>query len=147
MTDTLPSEGPTRPAKINLKEEIAHSEWKTDLVVGFEQRASLAIAQGVLIIFGGVYARLRRHVRALLAYGRDVREGFGPGEIHDPILAAACDARGRLLLGGSQSAAASPGPAAIAWTAGAATPESFARNEGMHLKHFGVVYAVALVLE
>jgi hypothetical protein len=55
MSD-MPSSEPTRPAKINLKEEIAHSEWKTDPIVGFEQRASLAIAQWVLIIFGGVYA-------------------------------------------------------------------------------------------
>jgi hypothetical protein len=41
--------------KINLKDEIAHSDWKADPIVGFEQRATLAIAQWVLIIFGGVY--------------------------------------------------------------------------------------------
>ena len=55
MSDTLPKQE-SKPTKINLKEEIAHSEWKTDPVFGFEQRASLAIAQWVLIIFGGVYA-------------------------------------------------------------------------------------------
>lgn len=46
----------SKPAKINIKDETAHSEWKTDLIAGFEQRASLAIAQWVLIIFAGVYA-------------------------------------------------------------------------------------------
>ena len=54
MSDT-PSNDASRPTKINIKEEIAHSEWKTDPILGFEQRASLAIAQWVLIIFGGVY--------------------------------------------------------------------------------------------
>ncbi len=52
---TTPQNDPAQPAKINLKDETAHSEWKTGLIVGFEQRASLAIAQWVLIIFGGVY--------------------------------------------------------------------------------------------
>src|SRR2546430_5205106 len=52
---TTPPNDASKPAKINIKEEIAHSEWKTDPIVGFEQRASLAIAQWVLIIFGGVY--------------------------------------------------------------------------------------------
>src|SRR5262245_25452851 len=55
MSD-LPSGDAAKPAKINLKEETAHSEWKTDPIAGFEQRASLAIAQWVLIIFGGVYS-------------------------------------------------------------------------------------------
>ena len=32
------------------------SEWKDDPVVGFEHRASLAIARWMLTIFGGVYA-------------------------------------------------------------------------------------------
>jgi hypothetical protein len=48
MSDTTP--------KINLKDEIAHSEWKHDPIIGFDQRASLVIAQWVLTIFGGVYA-------------------------------------------------------------------------------------------
>jgi hypothetical protein len=55
ITD-VPPKIQQQTAKINLKEKIAHSEWKTDPIVGFEQRASLAIAQWVLIIFGGVYA-------------------------------------------------------------------------------------------
>jgi len=54
MADTPPNEG-SKPTKIVFREEIAHSEWKNDPIVGFEQRASLAIAQWVLIIFGGVY--------------------------------------------------------------------------------------------
>ncbi len=54
MSDTHPTDGSLHP-KIDLKEEIAHSNWKADPVVGFDQRASLAIAQWVLIIFGGVY--------------------------------------------------------------------------------------------
>jgi hypothetical protein len=54
MNDMSPKE-PSRPATIDLKQEIAHSEWKTDPLVGFDQRASLAIAQWVLVIFGGVY--------------------------------------------------------------------------------------------
>ena len=52
----MPPGVPQVMAKINLKDEIAHSEWKTDPIIGFEQRASLAIAKWVLIIFGGVYA-------------------------------------------------------------------------------------------
>ena len=51
-----PSNEAQRPAQINLRDEIEHSEWKKDPITGFEQRASLAIAQWVLIIFGGVYA-------------------------------------------------------------------------------------------
>ena len=54
MADTLPNDR-SKPAQFNLQEEIAHSEWKNDPIVGFEQRASLAIAQWVIIIFGGVY--------------------------------------------------------------------------------------------
>jgi apolipoprotein N-acyltransferase len=54
MSSTPPNVA-AKPGTINLKEEIAHSEWKTDPIVGFEQRASLVIAQWVLIIFGGVY--------------------------------------------------------------------------------------------
>lgn len=34
----------------------ARSEWKDDAAVGFDHKASLAIAQWVLMIFGGVYA-------------------------------------------------------------------------------------------
>jgi hypothetical protein len=33
---TMPPNEASRPAKINLKDEIAHSEWKTDPIVGFE---------------------------------------------------------------------------------------------------------------
>jgi hypothetical protein len=54
MSDMPPKEM-SKPATIDLKAEIAHSEWKTDPIVGFDQRASLAIAQWVLTIFGGVY--------------------------------------------------------------------------------------------
>lgn len=54
MSNTPPKPEPSQ-TKINLKESAAHSEWKTDLRVGFEQRASLSIAQWVLWIFGGVY--------------------------------------------------------------------------------------------
>jgi hypothetical protein len=41
--------------RIDLKSEIAHSEWKDDPKIGFEQRASLAIARWILIFFAGVY--------------------------------------------------------------------------------------------
>lgn len=51
----VPSNEPSQPATIDVKRETAHSAWKTDPVVGFDQRASLAIAQWVLVIFGGVY--------------------------------------------------------------------------------------------
>jgi hypothetical protein len=54
MSDT-PSQDVSKPAKIDIRREIAHSEWKDDPVVGFEHKASLAIARWVLIIFGGVY--------------------------------------------------------------------------------------------
>jgi hypothetical protein len=54
MANAPADRGPS-PAKIDLKEEIAHSEWKADPIIGFEQRASLAIARWVLMIFGGVY--------------------------------------------------------------------------------------------
>jgi len=54
MADTPPNDAP-KPTKINLRDEIAHSEWKDDPIVGFDQRASLAIARWVLTIFGGVY--------------------------------------------------------------------------------------------
>jgi hypothetical protein len=54
MSDT-PSHDAPRPAKIDIKKEIAGSEWRDDPVVGFEHRASLTIARWVLIIFGGVY--------------------------------------------------------------------------------------------
>jgi hypothetical protein len=54
MSETPPQDV-AKPAKIDLKKEIARSEWKDDPVIGFEQRASLAIARWVLIIFGGVY--------------------------------------------------------------------------------------------
>jgi hypothetical protein len=46
----------TRAAKIDLKREIERSEWKYDPIVVFDQKASLAIAQGILYIFAGVYA-------------------------------------------------------------------------------------------
>jgi hypothetical protein len=32
---TAPPNDPSKPTKINLKDEIAHSEWKTDLIIGF----------------------------------------------------------------------------------------------------------------
>jgi hypothetical protein len=51
-----PSQDPLKPAKIDIRTEIAHSGWKDDPVVGFEHKASLAIARWVLMIFGGVYA-------------------------------------------------------------------------------------------
>lgn len=51
----MPADNGPTPAKINLKEVIEHSEWKSDPLVGFEQRASLAVAQWVLILFAGVY--------------------------------------------------------------------------------------------
>lgn len=54
MSDTPPQD-PSKPVKIDLKKEIARSEWKNDPVVGFDQWASLAIARWVLFIFGGVY--------------------------------------------------------------------------------------------
>ena len=53
MTSTPANE--PRPAKLDLKQEIEHSEWKKDPIVGFDQRASLTIAQWILVIFGGVY--------------------------------------------------------------------------------------------
>src|SRR5580704_7371224 len=51
-----PPQGAPKPPKIDVRKEIAHSEWKDDPVVGFEHRASLAMARWVLTIFGGVYA-------------------------------------------------------------------------------------------
>jgi hypothetical protein len=51
-----PSSDVSKPTKIDIRREIAHSEWKDDPVVGFEHKASLAIARWVLTIFGGVYA-------------------------------------------------------------------------------------------
>jgi hypothetical protein len=51
-----PLQEASRPAKIDLKKEIARSEWKEDPLIGFDQKASLAIARWVLIIFGGVYS-------------------------------------------------------------------------------------------
>ena|SRR5207253_8629850 len=54
MANTPPND-PSALAKIDLKQEIAHSEWKKDPLVTFEQKATLAIAQWVLVIFGGVY--------------------------------------------------------------------------------------------
>jgi hypothetical protein len=42
--------------KVDLRREVARSEWKDDSVVGFEHKASLAIARWVLTIFGGVYS-------------------------------------------------------------------------------------------
>jgi len=54
MSDTPPQET-AKPTKIDIKREIAHSEWKDDPVVGFEHKASLAIVRWVLLIFGGVY--------------------------------------------------------------------------------------------
>lgn len=55
MSDTPLQDAP-KPTKIDIRTEIAHSEWKDDPVVGFEHKASLAIARWVLTIFGGVYA-------------------------------------------------------------------------------------------
>src|SRR4051794_31262482 len=54
MSDTPPS-SEAKP-KIDLKSLIARSEWKDDPLIGFDQKASLAIARWVLIIFGGVYS-------------------------------------------------------------------------------------------
>ena len=54
MSATPPGD-PAHPTKINLKDEIAHSEWKTDPIVGFEQRASLAVAQWVLVAPAGLW--------------------------------------------------------------------------------------------
>jgi hypothetical protein len=53
MSGISPDNG-SKPPKINLKEVIEQSEWKNDPLV-FEQRASLAIAQWVLILFASVY--------------------------------------------------------------------------------------------
>ncbi len=55
MSAAPPNE-PATTAKFNFKDQIAHSEWRADPTVGFDQRASLAIAQWVLYLFGGVYA-------------------------------------------------------------------------------------------
>jgi len=41
--------------RIDLKKEIARSEWKEDPVIGSETIASLAIVRWVLMIFGAVY--------------------------------------------------------------------------------------------
>lgn len=54
MSDT-PPQGDKGTPKIDLRKEIARSEWKDDPLVGFDQRASLTIARWVLLIFGGVY--------------------------------------------------------------------------------------------
>jgi hypothetical protein len=52
MSDT-PAQDAPKPAKIDIRKEIAHAEWKDDPVVGFEHKSSLAIARRVLTIFGG----------------------------------------------------------------------------------------------
>ena len=45
-----------KPAKVDIEREAERfQEWKQAPVVGFDQRASLVIAQWVLMIFGGVY--------------------------------------------------------------------------------------------
>jgi hypothetical protein len=54
MSEKPPQET-EKPARIDLKREIARSEWKDDPVIGFDQKASLTIARWVLMIFGGVY--------------------------------------------------------------------------------------------
>lgn len=54
MADKAPEEG-SRP-RIDIRKEIEKSEWRDDPKVGFEQKASLAIARWILILFGGVYA-------------------------------------------------------------------------------------------
>jgi hypothetical protein len=35
MSDTLPQDAP-KPAKIDIRKEIAYAEWKDDPIVGFE---------------------------------------------------------------------------------------------------------------
>jgi hypothetical protein len=41
--------------KIDIRKEIDRSEWKDDPNLVFEQRASLAIARWVMVLFGGIY--------------------------------------------------------------------------------------------
>jgi hypothetical protein len=48
-----PAEGAAQ-TKIDIKKEIEKSEWKDDPKVVFEQRASLAIAGWIMILFGGI---------------------------------------------------------------------------------------------
>ncbi len=55
MSDRPPDDT-LKPAKIDIRSEIAHSGWKDDPVVGIEHKASLAMARWVLMIFGAVYA-------------------------------------------------------------------------------------------
>jgi hypothetical protein len=55
MSDA-PSPDASRPSKISMRRESNHTEWEDNPVVGFEHKASLAIARWVLTIFGGVYA-------------------------------------------------------------------------------------------
>jgi len=50
-----PKEGSSRQ-QIDLKKEIEKSEWKDDPKVGFDQRASLAIARWILSLFAGIYS-------------------------------------------------------------------------------------------
>jgi hypothetical protein len=54
MSGTPPDEA-SKPTKIDIKREIAHSGWKDDPVISFEHKASLTIAKLVLTNFGGVY--------------------------------------------------------------------------------------------
>src|SRR4051812_5657939 len=54
MNDQAPK-GHDGHETIDLRKEIERSEWKSDPVVGFDQKASLAVAQWVLCIFGGAY--------------------------------------------------------------------------------------------
>jgi hypothetical protein len=53
MSNPLPNDS-SKLGTIDLKEQIAQA-WKDDPRIGFEHRASLAIARWVLSIFGGVY--------------------------------------------------------------------------------------------
>jgi len=52
---TTPAPNKPGPSKLDLKREVAHSEWVKDAIAGFDQKASYTIAQWILLIFGGVY--------------------------------------------------------------------------------------------
>ncbi len=52
---TPSSNEPSKPAKIDLKLEGERPPWTKDPILGFDQKASLTIAQWILALFAGVY--------------------------------------------------------------------------------------------
>ena len=52
---TSPANEPAKPSKIDLRWEGERPPWAKEPIVGFDQKASLTIAQWILALFAGVY--------------------------------------------------------------------------------------------